>query len=62
MYELLKTKAEAWFNKICMNSQLTPIYINIKIKDNNKRNKNCSNKIQTKSKLHTVCNHCKMHC
>jgi len=43
MYELLKTNTAAWFNKICKNSQLTPKYVNImniKIKDNNKQNKN----------------------
>jgi len=34
MYKLLKTNAAIWFNKICKNSQLTPKYVNIKIKGN----------------------------
>jgi len=36
MYKLLKTNATLWFNKICKNSQLTPTYVNIKIKGNNR--------------------------
>jgi hypothetical protein len=39
-YKLLKTKAAIWFTKIRGSSQLTPKYVNIKIKGNNQRNKN----------------------
>ena len=38
-YKPLKTNAATWFSKICRNSQLTPTYVNINIKDN-QRNKN----------------------
>jgi len=34
-FNLLKTNATTWYNKICRNSQLTPKYVNIKIKANN---------------------------
>jgi hypothetical protein len=36
-YKLLQTRAAKW---IYMNRQLTPRHVNIKIKDNNQRNKN----------------------
>jgi hypothetical protein len=38
-HKLLQTRAAIWFHKICRNRQQTPRNVNIKIKDNNQRNK-----------------------
>jgi len=33
--KLLKTNVATWYDEICRNSQLTPKYVNIRIKANN---------------------------
>jgi len=42
--KLYKTNAAIWYNKICRQKQLTPSYINIRIKD---KNQQCQSTLRT---------------